>query len=268
MVLFLLACRSEAVAPEVVVSEARADCSQDAWVPWEPGFDVRVFETTEKSRIGDSRVVVARVDPRVWRLSLHPGSKRTGEQWAADKGLVAVTNAGMFHKDHRTHVGSMRVEGVEVGRQAAEYQSVAEFGESSTPPFRIRDLDGEFPAEDYPNQVQNLRLIKHVGENRWSKQDKRWSEAALGEDEQGNALLIFSRSPWSMHDLNEELLAADLGLVAAQHLEGGPEATLFIELGGCRFDGFGSYETGFVESDDNDKAWGLPNVLGVSRTGD
>jgi hypothetical protein len=113
--------------------------------------------------------------------------------------------------------------------------------------------------------VQNLRLIKRPGSSAWGQQEKRWSEAALGEDSSGRILFIFSRSPFSMHDLNHELLSSGIGLVAAQHLEGGPEAQLYINAGDTQLEMFGSYETAFREDNSNSIAWPVPNVLGVRR---
>jgi hypothetical protein len=52
-------------------------------------------------------------------------------------------------------------------------------------------------------------------------------------------------------------------LVAAQHLEGGPEAQLYLHVGGTEIEMFGSYETSFKENDDNTAPWPVPNVLGV-----
>jgi Phosphodiester glycosidase len=108
-----------------------------------------------------------------------------------------------------------------------------------------------------------LRLIKRPGSNQWGKQDRMWSEAALGEDDAGRILFIFSRTPFSMQDLNEELLAAGIGVVAAQHLEGGPEAQLYVRAGSFKLEQFGSYETLFRENDSNATPWPIPNILGV-----
>ncbi len=60
--------------------------------------------------------------------------------------------------------------------------------------------------KDYGSAVQNLRLIKRPGSNQWGKQDSRWSEAALGEDSSGRVLFLFSRAPFSMHDLMDRQL--------------------------------------------------------------
>ncbi len=76
-------------------------------------------------------------------------------------------------------------------------------------------------------------------------------------------LFIFTRSPYSMDDLCRELLALDIGLVAAQHLEGGPEAQLYVRLGSVEREWFGSFETSFRENDENEQAWPVPNVIGI-----
>jgi hypothetical protein len=70
----------------------------------------------------------------------------------------------------------------------------------------------------------------------------------------------------SMREFNTRLLATGLDVVRAMHVEGGPEASLSIHAGGIDLDLAGSYETGFVENDDNHRQWLVPNVLGVRRT--
>ena len=59
--------------------------------------------------------------------------------------------------------------------------------------------------------------------------------------------------PWSL----------GIGLVSAQHLEGGPEAQLYLHVGGFERELFGSFETTFREDDGNALPWPIPNVLGV-----
>lgn len=106
-------------------------------------------------------------------------------------------------------------------------------------------------------------MIKRPETNQWNQQDKKWSEAAIGEDIAGRILFIFSRSPFSMHDLNHELLTSGIGIVTAQHLEGGPEAQFYLHFGNKEFDLFGSYETSFKEDDGNPTPWPIPNVIGI-----
>ncbi len=246
--------------------------------PWRelaPGLELGRLATSRPSHLGDSTITVLRIDPQLWRLEFHGLDEdevggRTARQWSRARGLAAVINAGMFDLDRRTHIGYLRSQQRLVSSRINHYQSVAAFDPRAEglPAFRIFDLDSpgvslEGINSDYASLVQNLRLIKRPGENRWSQQDRRWSEAALGEDRSGRILFIFCRSPFSMHDLNRELLGLDLDLVAAQHLEGGPEAQLYLSAGGVEVDLWGSYETAFMETDANAAAWPIPNVLGI-----
>lgn len=246
------------------------------WQLLAPGLERAYIAARKPSVAGDSRITVLRIDPSQWEL-VFAGISQTGEssghtarQWCQQRNLTAAINAGMFASDYKTHVGYLQSGDHVNSKQVNEYQSVAAFGprRPGIPPFRIFDLDApevNVPAirKDYASAVQNLRLIKRPGSNRWKQQKRKWSEAALGEDAAGRILFIFSRSPFSMHDVGEELLAAGIGLVAAQHLEGGPEAQLYLQVGKTTLEQFGSYETGFREDDGNAEAWPVPSVLGI-----
>ena len=180
----------------------------------------------------------------------------------------------MFAGDYKTHSGYMKSgDHINSRKIHAPYKSAAAFGnkKKDTPRFRIFDLD-EVPLDDivrnYDRVVQNLRLIKRSRRNVWAQQKNKWSEAALGEDKDGNILFIFSRSPYSMHDFNNILLELPIDIVCAQHLEGGPEAQIYLNHNGHKVEIVGSYETGFNENDANNVAWRIPNVFGISRRKD
>jgi hypothetical protein len=249
-----------------------------AWRSLAPGLEIGTFAAGAPGG-GKGQITVLRADPALWDLEFAGLSQekegaagRTAKRWAKDRKFTAAINAGMFAEDYRTHLGYLRQgDHVHNGRIVGKYESAAAFGptaKNDAPRFRIFDLDEpgmaiESIRRDYSLVVQNLRLIKRPGMNRWEQQPKRWSEAALGEDAEGRILFIFARSPFSMHDLNRELLAAGIGVVAAQHLEGGPEAQLYIRIGKEEIEMFGSFETDFEEDDDNNRAWPVPNVLGI-----
>lgn len=248
------------------------------WQTLAPGMELKQVAAQKPAAIGDSRLTILRIDPRKWDL-VFAGISQTGgadgktaRQWCAAQQFAAAINAGMFDDDYSTHVGYLKAREHINSSQVNEYQSVAAFGArlDSLPPFRIFDLDEpgvriETIRNDYALVVQNLRLIKRPGLNRWSQTQRKWSEAALGEDAAGRILFIFVRSPFTMHDLNAELLAAGIDLVAAQHLEGGPEAQLYLQAGGIQMELFGSYETGFRGDDRNLTPWPIPNVIGVRQ---
>ncbi len=75
--------------------------------------------------------------------------------------------------------------------------------------------------------------------------------------------MIHSRSPWAMHDFVEMVSELNLNLLGLIYLEGGPEASLYVNGFTEKHSLIGSYETGFFESDDNDRFWPIPNVIGV-----
>jgi len=251
--------------------------TNSGWQTLAPGMELKYVAAGKPSTAGDSRIVVLRMDSSLWELTAI-GVSQTGESaghtaraWSEKHKLTAAINAGMFATDQKTHLGYMRCGEHIFNNHSNKYQSIAAFDPrdgKDIPRFHIFDLDTpeitlQSIQQDYHSAVQNLRLVKRPGSNQWGQQDKKWSEAALGEDDAGRILFIFSRSPFSMHDLNQELLAAGIGLVAAQHLEGGPEAQLYLHVGGVEMEMFGSYETSFKENDANSIPWPIPNVLGV-----
>jgi len=256
-----------------------ASPTRGAWKELAPGMELRWLETGQRSSVGDSRIAVVRIDPKSWSLELVGRSQtgdtsgRTAREWARERNFVLAINAGMFAEDYKTHVGYMESRGHVNSSRVNPYQSVAAFDPrdpQSQPSFRLFDLDVpgvtvQTIRQDYGSIVQNLRLIKRPGMNRWSQQDQKWSEAALAEDEQGRILFVHSRSPFSMHDLVEELLSAGIGVVAAQHLEGGRLAQLFLSVGDVELELFESYQSSFGADGGNAKAWPIPNVLGVRR---
>jgi exopolysaccharide biosynthesis protein len=250
--------------------------SSDGYQQIEPGLAVGEFTAPQKSIVGDSKIWVIQIDPARFQFKLLSARElnvpnMTAREWCRKYQLIAAINAGMFQGDGKTNVGYMKNFHFLNNRHIhPTYHSVAAFYPHgpADPPFRIFDID-EYDMsriiQNYGIVIQNLRLIKRPGRNRWGQQRKKWSEAALGEDKQGNVLFIFSRSPYSMHDFNRILLQLPIDLVCAQHLEGGPEASLYFSYQNTTIELFGSYETDFNENDSNSTYWPIPNVLGVVK---
>ena len=262
--------------PLVSVTDVGSAVSATDWQTLSPGMELKFVPIRRANTPENARITVLRIDAHLWELramgtsSAGENANHTARDWCEAQGLTAAINAGMFKTDGKTHVGLMRSREHINNGNANNYQSVAAFDphEPDSAPFHIFDLDApqvtmQSILRDYDSAVQNLRLIKRPGSNQWGKQDRMWSEAALGEDDLGRVLFIFSRTPFSMHELNEELLASGIGVVAAQHLEGGPEAQLYVHAGKFKLEQFGSYETSFRENDSNAAPWPIPNVLGV-----
>lgn len=226
---------------------------------------------------GAAEATVLRIDPQRFDLELvgrfSPGGSvnRTAKEWAKAHGLVAAINAGMFATDLTTHLGYLRINTKVIpGTRRNRYESVAAFDplRRGTAAFRIFDLDApgvsfEKITASYGSVVQNLRLIKRPGENRWGEPSRRWSEAALAEDASGRALFLFAKTPLSMKDFNTRLLETNLGIVAAQHLEGGPQAQLYINAGGVERELAGGVESFFLDPKSSAPGLPIPWVLGA-----
>jgi len=245
------------------------------WQTLAPGMELK-YLTPHGASGSNSAITILRMDPKQWELALL-GTSQTGEaaghtarEWCLKGKFTAAINAGMFSTDGKSHIGYMRSgEHVNNGKRNS-YQSVAAFNphDGGMAAFRIFDLDApgisfESILKDYGAVVQNLRLIKRSGVNAWPSQDKKWSEAALAEDDAGRILFIFLREPFNMHDLNQELLGAGIGIVAAQHLEGGPEAQIYFRAGGVEKEMVGSYGATLQGNAENTIPWPIPNVLAV-----
>lgn len=263
-----------------MLGDAYAVQGEGQWETLECGIEFGCFQVDNPSPAGDQVVRILRIDPNLWDIRLFcasqiPGCRNlTARQWCESQGLRAAINAGMFDTNYCTHIGFLSADDHVNNSSVNSYQSVAVFSprREDLAPFRIFDLDTDITigtiCQDYRYVVQNLRLIKRWAENRWSPQGRIWSEAALGEDDKGRVLFIFCRSPYSMHELNGILMSLHIGLVCAQHLEGGPEAQMYFNLGKRENEFVGSYETRFKEDDLNRDAWAVPNVIGIRRVVD
>lgn len=264
---------------EPLAAAAPAAPAAIRWRPLERGLDYATIPVAPPPgvEIADRRLHLVRLRAsaasrlRVGIASEGDRRARTAGEWARTLDLAVAINLGMYQGDHLTHVGYLRSgEHVNSRRWVPSYASLLVWDGR-----RARLLDrepGDAPALAAERLVvQNLRLIRSRdgkrGEGVWSAQEKRWSEAALAQDRQGNLYFLFTRVPLAMAELNRLLLALPLGIVRAAHLEGGPEASLSIRIPGhVELDLCGSFETGFFGSDRNAVQWALPNVLGVARS--
>lgn len=265
--------RASSSAPATEMNPPRPELS--AWRPVSRGVAYRVFSPFGESEVGRRELHVVRITPRLaiprlLMVSRDGGEARTAAAWCRDEGLRVAINAGMYLTDFKTHVGYLR-DGAHVNspKWNRKYRSALVWERKKGHEGSLLEIVDIAVPEDrsltngYRVVAQNLGLIKGVGKVAWKQQPKRWSEAAAAVDNKGRLLLLFSRSPYSIRAFGNLVLSLPLGVVRAQHLEGGPEASLSIHGGGVDVDLSGSFETGFNENDDNREQWPLPNVIGL-----
>jgi len=247
----------------------------ETWETLAPGLEFGRWPLPHTNAPADSFIAVLRADPSRWQLtalSVTQVEDTTGlsaRSWAKKYGMTAVTNAGMYDKDRVTHIGLLvTTENRHNPKIHPRYKSLAVFDSihETDPPFAILDREThnfDSAGKRWRGRVQNLRLIRSPGENRWEPGGKRWSEAALGEDDAGRILFIYCPIVMTMYELNEALLSLPIGIVAAQHLEGGVRAQLYMEAGDRIIEFHTGRETNFRVGYEPGEGIVIPNVLGL-----
>ena len=248
----------------------------DIWEQVDEGLYVGEFRSPKKSILGDSKITIIKIDPGQYTFKLLSAKEAglkgmTLKGWCRQFGLLGGVNAGMYQTDFLSNVGYMKnFTHINNARIASKFLSVfacnpVEEGIRRAKIFDIDETGVKDVIKDYNTVVQNLRLIKRPGVNMWSRQSKIWSEVALGEDSGGNILFIYSRTPYSMYEFNEILLTLPIDIVCAQHLEGGPEASMYFKYKDVEIGKYGSYESSLNSADHNQVAANIPNIIGFSR---
>ncbi len=243
------------------------------WKKIDQGLHIGIFEAPQKSILGDSAVTVLKINPdfysfKVLCSSEHDQKPKTTKQWCEKFGLIAAINAGMFQKDRLTHVSLMKNYDHYNNPRLSKNKAVLAFNpiDSSLPDIQI--IDREFQPfeklkDKYHTLIQNIRMVTVKQKNVWSRQEEQWSIAAMGIDKQGNVLFIFSRSPYSVHDFINILLALPISLYNAMYLEGGPTASLYFKHKEFEKELHGGYELGIETKSDDNRAPAVPNVIGM-----
>ncbi|MDP8220680.1 MAG: phosphodiester glycosidase family protein [Candidatus Stygibacter frigidus] len=243
------------------------------WQTISKGLEYGKFKLAVPSSSGNSTVDIVRINPDQYDFELllaseHENKKRTIETWADDFELIGGINAGMFQQDYLTNTGYLV--NYQHSNNPSRHSSYKMYfacnpKEKGLPEAQM--IDWRQPkaselCEKYHSVVQGIRMIATGGRNVWSKQADKWSEAALGQDKDGNILLIFCSSPYTMHDLINLLLQLPLNLDKMMHLEGGPEASCYIETKEFHLRCVGTFESSFFDNEDQQSFWQIPNVIG------
>ena len=246
------------------------------WRTVAPGLEVGRLASPRPAPSGSSIVTVVRVDPERYEFRLLSArllglrDNPSAPEWVDRHGVLGVVNASMFQADHKTSTAHMRdgeaINNASWSKDRAVFASQPR--EAGPPAAQIIDRtcqDLKALAGKYRVLVQSIRMIDCQGRNVWAPQPRKWSTACVGTDLLGRVLLIHVRAPYSTHDLVDILLALPLGLKRLMYVEGGPEASLYVRAAGqVVVSEMGSFETGFLERDDNTIFWPLPNVIGFA----
>jgi len=213
---------------------------------------------------------VVRADPTRFRLRAlsSDDAGRSATAWLAEHALVAVTNAGMFHEGGAP-VGLVIAEGTARGTDNPKFGGFLAWDPVSPGDPPVIAAGKTCPAFDlaalrrrYRSLVQSYRLLDCDGAALPWQDPKQYSAAGIGVDRAGRIVFLHARAAVTMAELSTAIANHDLA--GAIFLEGGPEASLVVRGSAGELARVGSYETGFVEHDDNHEFWALPNVIGLT----
>jgi hypothetical protein len=220
----------------------------------------------------DQSIHVVRIDPTQAELKLILSSEydkklHTAAEWCTKFNLIAAINAGMYQADLSTNVGYLKNGSYIQNEHWNKYKSVLAFGPKRTgvPTAIMVDIDTPDTMKilkDYNSVIQNLRLRKGNGTNVWGRSQKKWSEAAVGIDNDGRILFLFSRSELTMTEFNNMVNSIGLGVIKMMHVEGGPLASLSIRAKNIALD-LGGYDSTISSITDTLAQWPIPNIIGV-----
>ena len=254
---------------------ARKQSKQKPWILLEPGLEFGTFVSPNRSPVGDNLIRILKIDPsrfqfRLLNASASSGKRLSAKQWARQNGMVAAINASMYQADKLTSVSLMKTFGHVNNNWYSKDRALLVFDpeKESLPQAQILDRDCQSVDQLrtlYHTLIQSIRMISCDGKNVWEQQDKKWSTAAIGMNHAGDILFIHVRSPFSTHDLIDNLLKLPIQLKRAMYVEGGSEAQMYIHSGKNELEFVGSYSTGANETDANSLAWPIPNVVGITR---
>ena len=183
-------------------------------------------------------ILTITINPSKYKFEIinSPNKELSLKDISNNNNCLMVFNAGMFDVDYKTNMGYMKNNGqILNSRYHPNYYSVLAFEPilEDIPEVYIYDSDEismDTIVAQYNSIIENLRLIKRPGINRWPEQDKRWSEIAIGQDLDGNMILIYCETSLSMFELNEILLSLPIKLQAAQHLDGNAVGQFYLKI--------------------------------------
>lgn len=265
---------SQDIKPEEPLTPSDSD-RYNEWTSLTKGIEYIEMDAPVKSIMGDSKLSIVRLQPEFLQFFMYNATqykmKLTAPQWADSFDLNIVMNAGMYdlangliHRGYSrngTHFNNRKVN--------PNYNSMIAFSprDTTNSEFDILDLECENWSEvcdQYNCYAQGMRMIDCNGEQLdWNKRKQSCSMLVAAKDELGRIWFIFSRSPYTHNQMIAFMDGFKEDLRNAIYLEGGPETSLYIDIGEHCIEKIGSYVSDTYPRDTNLDFWPLPNVIGI-----
>ena len=251
-------------------------CITITWDSLTPGIFFSDVDAPKKSILNDSKLSIVKIDPNKVEFSIlsaseHENKSRTAPEWANEFGMSVIINAGMYDLDKTlSNKGFMQnFNHLNNPTLYPSYGGMIAFNPADTTINNFQILDLEHTPWDsvktcYYSYSQGMRMIDCNGSPlTWNKKNQLCSMLLCAIDKDGFVYYIFSRSPYTHNEMIRFLLAMPFEITGAIYLEGGPEASMYINTPNKKIEKYGSYVSRSYENDKNDHFWKIPNVIGV-----
>ena len=259
------------------VSSQTNSADHQVWHLLQKGLSYCEIDAPVKSILNDSRIFILKTDPLYFNFGLYTASEhyrenRPADLWAKDFHLNVVVNAGMFNMgNHTTGKGYLKnYSHFNNPRLNKKYNVMIAMNPKllTDTAIVISDMtcrDWNLLRSRYNSLCQGMRMIDGGGTPFiWDKRPGQSCSMVVGAtDKNGNVFFAFTRSPYTHQQIINFLLGLIPGLRTTVYLEGGPEASLYIQTADTIIAKFGSYVSKTYPNDNNDHFWKIPNVIGI-----
>jgi hypothetical protein len=259
--------------------------AQEPWIsqiPWHNLADGLLYaeiDAPDKSVVNDSKLTLLKIDKQKFDFefltaSEHGKKMRTAPDWANEFNQTLIINAGMYsyNKIHSNKGYMKNYNHLNNPKKSGYYNAILAMHPKDTKkaPFDIIDItdqDWEKVRHEYHSLCQNMRMIGFDGAGMaFSKRpDQSCSMILAATDVESNLYFIFTRSPYTHQTMIKYLQGLPLNIRTTAYLEGGPEASLYINTGDTIIAKYGSYVSNSCANDDNDHFWEIPNVIALRK---
>ncbi len=258
----------------LIATATRLRAGDSIWTQVLPGLAYAEFSGQQEIGPKEFEISILRIDPDHFRFKLLSASQnhnkqRTIKRWVREFDLLAGINAGMFWEDRVTSTGYMKnfdhfnndIIHPDYGAffvfnpLADDIDQVKLIDRANTPNWKER-------IQEYGTVVQSYRMISSKRKNVWVNKSRKFSVAAIGQDQDGQILFIFSKKPSLIHDLNNRLLDLPIDIQACMFVEGGPVASMYLNNKSMKMEWAGLDKTTFW-SQVPGTLYQIPNVIGI-----